>query len=263
MNKWIKKWLTVYLKSYINLILYHRNVYPSSTFDLTTFQGFNLPQFLPINRNETLQNYIEELISDLLVKITHIYRVSICIIDIQNELCIEKYVLDFGEFKHFTNKDEEEKQSSVLLETDIFDEFRSSLNSLIVKLEKLERIKDATVSFEVAINTLEMNLGHGVVDTIGDKDNDQVSQFERDTNWTKMKEDEKLPDTEEKSHQFDDGIIITQPTQSQFYKPKLKMIPLVGCDMGPFIIHNYIEQLLMADNSLGNVYINPTKLSSL
>ncbi|CAB4253258.1 similar to Saccharomyces cerevisiae YIL139C REV7 Accessory subunit of DNA polymerase zeta, involved in translesion synthesis during post-replication repair [Maudiozyma barnettii] len=266
MNKWIKKWLQVYLKCFINLILYYRNVYPKTTFDLTTFQGFNLPQHLPINRNDTLQNYIEELISDIIGKLNHIYRVGICIMNIKNDYCIEKYVLDFGEFKHYTDKSEEENSTSLLRETDVFDEFRSSLNSLQSKLEKMDSIKDEYVTFEVVINTLEMNLGHGVVDTITNEEVDQTLQFERDTNWTKMKEDDNLPNLRPKELSMleDDGIIVSQPEHlSQFQKPKIRITSLIGCDINPFIIHNYIERLIFHDGSSESAYVDQSIVSSL
>ena len=32
------------------------DIYPQGSFDLTTFQGFNLPQFIPITRHPGLQN---------------------------------------------------------------------------------------------------------------------------------------------------------------------------------------------------------------
>ena len=257
MNKWINKWLRVYLKCYINLILYYRNVYPETTFDLTTFQGFNLPQYIPINRDETLQNYIEELITDLISKLNHIYRVGICIIDSKTGYCIEKYALDFGEFQHFSDKEKEERQMSLIKETDVFDEFRSSLNSLTSKLEKMDKILDNTVTFEIVINTLEMNLGHGVVDTITNREDDETLQFERDTNWVKMKEDDNLPNPEMKNNVSaeDDGIIVSQPEhQSQLHRPKIRMTALAGCDIGPFVIHNYIEKLLMDSAATEGVY---------
>ena len=266
MNKWIKKWLQVYLKCYINLILYYRNVYPKATFDLTTFQGFNLPQYMPINRNEKVQAYIEELITDLISKLNHVYRVGICIIDITNGFCIEKYVLDFGEFKHYTDSVEEDRISAMLAETDVFDEFRSSLNSLLSKLEKMDNIKDGAVTFEIVINTLEMNLGHGIVDTMIDKEADQTLQFERDTNWTKMKEDENLPDPQPKdtSGLEDDHIVVSQPENLSLYrKPKIRMSPLIGCDINPFIIHSYIEKLILSEKSFDNVYVDQSIISSL
>ena len=104
MNKWVYKWIRVYLKCYVNLILYYRNVYPRESFDFTTYQGFNLPQFTPVTRHPGLQDYIENLILDLLTKITHIYKISILILDQQYDICLEKYTLDFTEFKHLKSR---------------------------------------------------------------------------------------------------------------------------------------------------------------
>lgn len=221
---------------------------------------------MPINRNEKVQAYIEELIIDLIGKLNHIYRVGICIIDIKNGFCIEKYVLDFGDFKHYTDSVEEDRVSSMLAETDVFDEFRSSLNSLLSKLEKMDNIKNGAVTFEIVINTLEMNLGHGIVDTMIDKEADQTLQFERDTNWTKMKEDENLPDPQPKdmSRLEDDHIIVNQAeTLSQFRKPKIRMSSLIGCDINPFIIHSYIEKLVLPENCFNDVYVDQSIMSSL
>lgn len=265
MNKWLNKWLRVYLKCYINLILYYRNVYPQTTFDLTTFQGFNLPQYIPINRHEGLQKYIEELITDLISKLNHIYRVGICIIGGKDGYCIEKYALDFGEFQHFSDKEKEERQMSLIKETDVFDEFRSSLNSLISKLEKMDKIVDNSVTFEIVINTLEMNLGHGVVDTITNREDDETVQFERDTNWVKMKEDENLPNPEMVKNALaeEDGIIVSQPEhRSQIQRPKIRMTALAGCDIGPFVIHNYIEKLVMDTEATYGVYKDASFISS-
>ncbi|KAG0659524.1 hypothetical protein C6P45_001830 [Maudiozyma exigua] len=221
---------------------------------------------MPINRNEKVQTYIEELIADLIGKLNHVYRVGICVIDIMNGFCIEKYILDFGEFKHYTDKTEEDRISSMLAETDVFDEFRSSLNSLLSKLEKMDNIKDGAVTFEIVINTLEMNLGHGIVDTLINKEVDQTLQFERDTNWTKIKEDQNLPDPQPKNNSGleDDGILVSQlEHSSQFRKPKIRMSSLVGCDISPFIIHSYIEKLIMPENSFDDVYADRSKISSL
>ena len=226
MNKWVTKWIKIYLKCFINLILFHRNVYPSVSFDFTTYQAFNLPQFIPINRHPDLQEYIEELILDVISKLTHIYRFCICIIDKENGLRIEKYVLDFGEFQH---QQSNEQDDDVINETEVFDEFRSSLNSLISHLEKLNAIKDDAVSFEVVINAIDLELGHRGMENI--KNLDAKLGYDRDINWTKAHEDENLP--EETEHV---GL----------YKPKINMTSLVGCDVGPLIIHQFCERLTLS-----------------
>ncbi|CCF60242.1 hypothetical protein KAFR_0J01780 [Kazachstania africana CBS 2517] len=232
MNKWIAKWFKIYLKSYINLILYHRNVYPANTFTSTTFQAFNLPQFVPINRNPSLQSYIEELIDDLLSKLSHIYRINICINDAVTNLCLEKYVLDFSEFKHVEN-------DSMPAEGEVFDEFRSSLNSLISKLEKLRQIKDGSVVFEIVINAIELELGHSTTSFTTDKK--EMMAFDRENNWTKCQEDENLPKEDYEAGNF---------------QPKIKMTSLVGCDIGPFIVHNFYETLISGNAILSSIYMD-------
>lgn len=231
MDKWIEKWIKVYLKCYINLILFHRNVYPATTFDITTFQGFNLPQFLPINRHPDLQGYIEELIEDLISKLSHVYRLSICILDTSYDVCIEKFVLDFGEFQH------KEGKPSTLGEIEVFDEFRSSLNSLIARLERMRKIKDDSVTFEITINTVHMELGHnGGKDWVIDK-REELNEFDRDTNWTRTTNDEKVPLSNNLNNPLEYSGV--------FEKPKIRMSPLVGCDLAPLIIHAYLETLIL------------------
>lgn len=229
MNKWVFKWIRIYLKCYINLILCYRNVYPRESFDLTTYQGFNLPQFIPITRHPGLQDYIENLILDLLTKITHIYKISILILDQQYDICLEKYTLDFSDFKHLQSTDNSNNN-----ETEVFDTFRSSLNSLINKLETLPKIKDDTVKFNVIINTVELELGHAK-DVGWRLDNkEDLNKFEYDTNWTICKDED--------NENFFIDVNKIQPT--------IKMISLIGCNIGPIIIHNYIEitQLDKMDN---------------
>lgn len=237
MNKWVYKWIRIYLKCYINLILYYRNVYPGKSFDFTTYQGFNLPQFIPITRHPGLQDYIENLILDLLTKITHIYKISILILDQQYDTCLEKYTLDFAEFKHLqsrnnfgdgynNNKGEKDNESSEQInETEVFDAFRSSLNSLINKLETLPKIKDDVVKFNVIINTVEMELGHAKDIGWNLNNKEDLNKFENDTNWT-------LCQNEHNENYFID-VNKVQPT--------IKMISLIGCDIGSIVIHNYVE----------------------
>ncbi|CAI4064386.1 Rev7p SKDI_09G0310 [Saccharomyces kudriavzevii IFO 1802] len=232
MNRWVEKWLKVYLKCYINLILFYRNVYPPQSFNFTTYQSFNLPQYVPINRHPALIDYIEELIIDVLSKLTHIYRFSICIINKQNDLCIEKYVLDFGELQHV------DKDDQGTTETEVFDEFRSSLNSLIFHLEKLPKINDDSVTFEIAINAVELELGHKLDRTRKIDNLEEKLEVERDSNWVKCQEDANLPE------------------ENAFQSPKIKVSSLVGCDAGPLVIHQFSEKLISGGNDeiLNGVY---------
>ncbi|CAR27366.1 hypothetical protein ZYGR_0I06400 [Zygosaccharomyces rouxii] len=240
MNIWIEKWIKIYLKCFINLILYQRNVYPAASFDLTTYQAFNLPQYIPVNRHPQLQQYIEELILDLLGKLLHIYGVSLCIIAKDTGICIERYVLRFDEFEHVDDV-------GILSETEVFDEFRSSLNSLTAHLEKQPPIRDDTVTFEIIINTLEMQLGHKPREMESIRTQDDQLTFDRDVNWTKCEEDEGLPDPEKSK-----GI----------YRPKIKMTSLVGCDVGPLVIRHHSERLIVTDDTLDKIYTS-TQESSL
>lgn len=239
MNKLIHKWIQVYLKCYINLILYHRNLYPAASFDFTTYQAFNLPQFIPINRHSGLQSYIEELIDDILSKILHIYKVSVCIVTKDEGTCIERYVLDFGEFRHVD-------EIGSLSESEVYDEFRSSLNSLISKLEKLTPINDDLVTFEIAINTTELRLGQ-LAESMRDTSNErEAKEFNRDTNWVKCKEEDYIPYS---------GV------QNGPICSKIKMISLVGCDIGPLVIYNYLEQLISTADNLSCLHANKRSLN--
>lgn len=267
MNKWVHKWIKIYLKCYINLILYYRNVYPKESFNVTTYQGFNLPQFMPITRHPDLQDYIEELINDLISKLSHVYKLSIVVLDQTYDICLEKFVLDFSEFKHITHgeKDEgvngnDEKQQNDdrdhkdnldeygdedinlnIEESEVFDEFRSSLNSLINKLESLPQIKDDTVTFNIMISVVNMELGHAKDVGWNIDSNEKLRAFERDINWAKCRDE-------------DDDNFVNIKNQL----PQIKMISLIGCDIGPLIIHNYMELLQL--NKMEKI---PLKISDI
>lgn len=204
-------------------------MYPSASFDITTYQAFDLPQFTPVNRHPGLQEYIEELILDLLSKLIHIYGLSLCIMTKEDNLCVERYVMSFDEFKHVDDV-------GTLSESEVFEEFRSSLNSLTAHLEKLDPVRDDTVTFEVVINTMEMTLGHKPREIERLKSQEDKVAFERATNWTKCEEDEGLPENLGAN------------------KHRIKMTSLAGCDVGPLIIRNHCEKLLVPDNSLSRIY---------
>lgn len=238
MNYWIEKWLKVYLKCFINSILFHRNVYPAASFDITTYQAFDLPQFTPVNRHPELQKYVDELILDLLSKLIHIYGLCLCVVTKEDNVCVERYVLSFDEFRHV-------EDVGTLSESEVFEELRSSLNSLTAHLEKLDPIRDDTVVFEVIINTMEMQLGHRPQSNERLKNIEDKLAFERETNWTKCEEDEGLPE------------------DIEVYKPRIKMTSLTGCDAGPLIIHNHCEKLLVSDNSLDRIYVSSQYSSGL
>lgn len=169
-------------------------------------------------------------------KIEHIYRLNICVIDKENGWCLERYVLDFGEFQHGVVPE----GISLTDELDVFDEFRASLNSLIVYLEKLVKIRDDTVIFDLIIDTVEMGLGHKVVTDPHRKfTEEEITAFDRDNLWVRYHQDQNLPDP---------GMT------SGFYKPKLKLTALVGCEWGSIRIQQFNERLLMPNKGLSQVY---------
>lgn len=207
-------------------------MYPAASFDFTTYQAFDLPQFTPMNRHPGLQNYIEELVLDLISKLSHIYSLSLCIVSKEDNTCIERYVLSFHEFRHVDD-------IGLLSETDVFDEFRSCLNSLTAHLETLPYVKDDKVTFETVINTMDMELGHRPENMTTLKTRQDLLAFNRATNWTKCQEDEGYPNGNE---------------NLGMYNPKIKMTSLVGCDVGPLIIQQHCEKLLASEKDLESFY---------
>lgn len=195
---------------------------------------FNLPQWCPITRHPGLQQYIEELINDLLTKLLNVYSFNILIQDKEYGLILEKYVIDLSELKQIQDNS---NNHTVYNETEIFNDLRSSINDLVRHLERLNHIKDNTVSFDIVINTVKLSLGHSThVGWVLNNEKD-LTQFERDINWTKYTEDENLP---------------TQQYPS-VGDPYIKMFALVGCDAGPLVIHNYME--IIQDDHKGNKHI--------
>ncbi|CAL9733872.1 DNA polymerase zeta processivity subunit [Monosporozyma servazzii] len=170
-----------------------------------------------MTRHPGLEKYIEDWIQDILTKLTHIYKVSILILDQTYDIVLERYILDFSEFKHLEDMN--------LNETEVFDEFRSSLNSLINKVSTLSPIKDNTVTFNFMINSVYMELGHGKDVGWNLSNQEQLQKFENDTNWTRVHDEDKQ-----------NFINVKE-------KPVIKMVSLIGCDIGSLIIHNYMELL--------------------
>lgn len=191
---------------------------------------------MPITRHSGLNDYIEEFIMDIMGKLEHVYRLNICVVAKETGWCVERYVLDFGEFQH----GEEPAGISAADEVDVYNEFRSSLNSLIIYMEKLVKIRDDTVIFDLIIDTVEMNLGTKMVtDPNRTFSPEEVTEFERDNSWVKYYQDQNLPDPVE---------------TSGFYKPKLKLTSLVGCEWGSIRIQQFNERLLMPNKGLSQVY---------
>ncbi|CUS23620.1 LAQU0S11e00408g1_1 [Lachancea quebecensis] len=228
MYRVVEKWLQIYFKCIINVILYYRNVYPRESFDWTTYQAFNLPRHIPLNRHPQLQEYVETLITDVISKLEHIKNFNLRIVNQEDGVCIERYVLDFSEFRH--------NEVENTTEEDVFDEMRSSLNSLIAQLEKLPKVRPGSVTFEVVIDSEGLELGHKMnrVHTLKER-----LEQERDTNWVKCSEDS----------------FTVEPNSRRSEDPRIKMISLAGCDSGPLVIYQFIERLLApSGESLSQVY---------
>lgn len=220
MNEYIEKWLRIYFKCFINAVLYYRNVYPRESFDWTSYQAFNLPRHIPINRHPSLQEYIETLIVDVLGKLSNTKSFNLRIVTEEDAICIEKYTLDFSEFRH------EDPQN--MTETAVFDDLRSSLNDLLAKLQKLPAIKPGSVTFEVIIDTLGLSLGHNMNRP---KNASEKVEQEQDVNWVKC-----LPIGFDPTQYPTDEAMTTMP--------RIKMTSLVGCDVGPMVVHQFMERLI-------------------
>lgn len=205
---------------------------------MTTFQAFNLPQFIPINRHPGLQEYLETLIDDIMNRLHHIYRVNLCILIPESRICIEKYTLDFGEFQHVD-------EVGSLQEVEVYDEFRSSLNSAIKYVEQLAPVRNNSVTFEVVINAVELSLGHpkGVY---RERDDEQENGTE---DWVKCEENE--------------NFNLAEQTNGEFLN-KIKMTALVGCDIGPLVIHHFSQRLITNNTDmLQKIYVgDPESYSS-
>ncbi|SCU86527.1 LAME_0D06546g1_1 [Lachancea meyersii CBS 8951] len=228
----ISKWLKVFLKCYVNVILYYRNVYPKEAFDWTSFQAFNLPRYMPMNRHPGLQNYIETMVTDVLSKLEAVQHFNLRIIQQDDGACVERYALDFGELRH--------QDTSELQEPQIFDQLRSSLNSLIARLEKLPNVKPATVTFEIVIDSIGLSLGKKMSRVQNAKERQTQEQ---DSNWAKCTEEP----------------FLSNPQQS---KPRIKLITLTGCDAGPFVIYQFMEMLISNPEASSQVYESSSPFQS-
>lgn len=226
------KWLKVYLKCYINLIFYHRNVYPAASFDLASYQGFNLPQFMPVNRHPVVKSYIEEFIDNFVARIQKMYRMNVCIVTTREERYIERYVLDF---RNLLSRPD---NSPKVYETQVYDGFRTSLNNLIRNLETLPRIHDGAVTFEFVGNALGLELGHSS-DNLKTLDNPSQRKFyEQDMNWVKSDSETPFSNSAEQIHM----------------SSAVKMVPLVGVSVGSINLTSFTERLKINDRSLNYVY---------
>lgn len=223
--KFIEKWLPIYIKAWIQLIWYHRDLYPRETFSWTNYQAFHLPNHIPINTNPELQEYLDELCEDIISKLKHLnyFNMYICEYDDDRKV-IEKYCLDFGDLNHIDKTVGQEDQETV-----VFDEFRSSIYSLMAYLEKLPMLEPGKFTFEIVIETIEMSLGH-ISNTDLPRTEANISKLERDWNWVKYKN---------QKHDFDTELLSQQ---------QVKMHSLVGCDIKSLVFHQFAERIVLSEN---------------
>lgn len=220
--KFVNKWLPIYIKCWIQLVWYHRDVYPRDTFCWTKYQGFHLPNHIPVNVNPKLQDYLDELCEDILSKLKHLNYFNLYICEYENENnVIERYCLDFGDLNHLDYTTGEEDQENL-----VFDEFRSSLFSLMAFLERLPRVQPGKYTFDIVIETVEMSLGHlGNEQLTNTKEN--MIKLERDWNWIK---------TKAQAQDFHTELLSQQ---------RVKMHSLVGCDLKSLVFHQFAERVVL------------------
>ncbi|SCU85208.1 LAMI_0C10484g1_1 [Lachancea mirantina] len=234
MNENTGKWLKVYLKCFINAVLDFRNVYPQESFDWTTYQAFNLPRHIPINRHPQVSQYIETLIEDLLSKLGNIRTFNLNIVRCDDRACIENYAIDFSELRHW--------DTELVSETEVFDELRSSLNGLLSQLEKLPKIKPGTVTFEIIIEGPDLNLGREAGRVLNET---EKRHLEQNVNWTKTGE-----------NQFQGKITNSElGNEIQGFGPKVKLTSIAGCDSGPIVFYVYTQRIIAPkDSQLLDIY---------
>lgn len=220
--KFVQKWLPVYIKAWIQLIWYHRDIYPRETFQWTKYHAFNLPNHIPVNIHPELQQYLDDLCDDLLDKIKQVHYLNLYICEYDDETnIIERYCLDFGDVNHL------DKMEGVINQEDIvFDEFRSSLYSLLAYLEKLPLLRPGKYTFDIVIETVEMSLGH-VSNENMNRTKESITALERDWNWVKYRDSSK---------DFSGGT----ETQQQ----RVKMCSLNGCDLNSLVFHQFAERVI-------------------
>lgn len=225
--KFIEKWLLVYLKAWIQLIWYHRDIYPRETFSWTDYHAFNLPSHIPVNVNPELQKYLDELCDDILSKLKQLHYLNLYICECDDEdYVIERYCLDFGDINHLDKTEANTDQENL-----VFDEFRSSIYSLIAHLEKLPQLEPGKYTFDIVLETVEMSLGHMSNENLP-RSKENVTNLERDWNWVKYKDP---------SNDF--------PSAGQSQE-RVKMYSLVGCDLNSLVFHQFAERLVPQDNNI-------------
>ncbi|AMD22841.1 HHR072Wp [Eremothecium sinecaudum] len=240
MNEDIERWLRIYLKCFINAILYYRNVYPKESFAWTTYQAFNLPRHMPINRYPELQDYIDELILDVLSKLQHVRCFNLNIIrnketevDQPSSIQVwERYVLDFSDWVHGAN----EETTANEIEGQVFDELRAALNDLLRRIETLPSVRPGSVTFEACIDAIDLTLGRTM--TAVNTKEEKVS-LDRSVNWVICHNDE---------------FTRNQNLRFAIDPPEVQFMPLIGCEVGPIIIGQYFERILLPKSTTDTIY---------
>ncbi|CDO93227.1 unnamed protein product [Kluyveromyces dobzhanskii CBS 2104] len=225
--KFVEKWLPVYIKAWIQLIWYHRDIYPRETFSWTNYHVFNLPNHIPVTVNPELLKYVDELCDDLLDKLKQLHYLNfyVCEYDDENYV-IERYCLDFGDINHLDKTEGSTDQENV-----VFDEFRSSIHSLIAYLEKLPLLEPGKYTFDIVIETVEMSLGHMSNENLP-RTKENMGKLERDWNWIKYKDP---------SNDF---------STANDTRQRVKMYSLVGCDLNSMVFHQFAERIVPQDSNI-------------
>ncbi|AGO14213.1 AaceriAER420Cp [[Ashbya] aceris (nom. inval.)] len=226
----IEQWLLLYLKCFINAILYYRNVYPPESFSWSKYQAFNLPRHMPITRHQGLQEYIEELCLDVTSKLAHLRSFSLHIVSTgvsgtAGQLW-ERYILDFADWVH---------GSSEVLEAEAFDSLRACLNDLLCKLEQLPAVAAGCVAVEPVVETFQLELGRAMrrVKTDSDK-----LALDRDVNWVRCAEAQW---TQRRSGQGSAAH-------------RVQMTPVAGFHAGPLAINQHFERAIVGPTTEDNIY---------
>lgn len=134
-------YLRLFIKSWMQVILYERNIYPKTSFEQRN--SFNL--LIPWTRHPSLDDWLNDLINSIINDLDQI--TTICLIVHQNDSVKERYILDLAEMFKLNNSNFNSRKIKESNKVEIFNEFRNCLFSLI---EKIRNLKD--------FNNLKFNL---------------------------------------------------------------------------------------------------------
>ncbi|AAS53099.1 AER420Cp [Eremothecium gossypii ATCC 10895] len=226
----IEQWLLLYLKCFINAVLYYRNVYPPESFSWNKYQAFNLPRHMPITRHQGLQDYIEELCLDITSKLVHLRSFSLHIVGAgvagaAGQLW-ERYILDFAEWNHGGGE---------VHESEAFDSLRACLNDLLCKLEQLPAVAPGRVAIEPIVETFQLELGRAVGRV---KTDSEKLALDRNVNWVRCAEAQW---TQRRSGQ---GPMAH----------RVQMTPVAGFHAGPLAINQHFERTIVGPTTEDNIY---------